>query len=51
MLTFLIVLLVLGGAVLIVGWEITIAAPLSTITGHERAAESDQRWYPLTPDG
>ena len=30
--------------------ETTIAAPLSTIMGHERVAEREQRWYPPTPD-
>jgi hypothetical protein len=48
MLMLLTAVLVLAAAALIVGWEIAIEAPLSMITGHERAAEREQRWYPLT---
>ena len=51
MLMLLTALLVLAAAALIVGWEIAIEAPLSMITGHERAAEHEQPWYPLTLDG
>jgi hypothetical protein len=44
-----ITLIVFGGVAIFVGWEI-YHAPVVDSEGNIRAAEREERWYPMKPD-